>query len=159
MSEKTNAMRILNREKIPYTHRFWADATAQNTGVELALALREDPKRVFKTLVTVGKTGAHYVFLLPVEMELDLKKGAAAVGEKSIAMCKAKELFPLTGYVHGGCSPIGMKRAFPTTIHITAEQYPTILFSAGKIGHQLEVALSDLKKVLPFALKDVAVKI
>lgn len=156
-SEKTNAMRILDRAGISYVHRFWEEATSQHTGVELAAALNQSPEQVFKTLVTVGKSGAHYVYLVPVAEELDLKKAASAVGEKSIAMCKSKDLFSLTGYVHGGCSPIGMKKFFTTTIHQSASQFDTILFSAGKIGHQLEVPLKELQKVISFQFADIVV--
>ena len=110
----------------------------------------EDANKVFKTLVTVGKTGNHYVFLVPV------KKAAKAVNEKKIEMIKSKELLPLTGYIHGGCSPIGMKKFFKTTIHSTAENYDTIMFSAGKIGYQVETSLNSLKKVIRFDLEDIA---
>ena len=103
---KTNAIRILEKAKVPYAHRCWEQATGQHTGVELAQALGQNPEQVFKTLVTVAKSGEHYVFLVPVAEELDLKKAAAAVGEKAISMCKSKDLLPLTGYIHGGCSPI-----------------------------------------------------
>ena len=106
--EKTNAIRILEREKVSYQHRSWSAATKENTGVELAQALGQPPEQVFKTLVTVGKSGNHYVFMLPVAETLHLKKAAAAVGEKAVSMIKEKELLPLTGYVHGGCSPIGI---------------------------------------------------
>ena len=113
--EKTNAVRILEQKKIDFKVHDYTDSGAVS-GEELVAALGEDPDSVFKTLVTVGKTNAHYVFLVPVSGELDLKKAAAAVGEKSIAMIKAKELLPLTGYIHGGCSPVGMKKKFKTYI-------------------------------------------
>ena len=138
---KTNAIRMLDKAKVPYVHRSWEQATGQHTGVELAAALGQNPEQVFKTLVTVAKSGEHYVFLVPVAEELDLKKAAAAVGEKAISMCKSKDLLALTGYIHGGCSPIGMKKLFRTTIHESAQNFPTILCSAGKIGHQLELSL------------------
>ena len=118
-------------------------------------SLNENPEQAFKTLVTVGKTGKNYVFVVPVNKELDLKKAAKAVGEKSIEMIKSKELLPLTGYVHGGCSPIGMKKFFPTTFHKTAEDFETIMFSAGKIGHQVEVKLSDVDKVIRYQIADI----
>ena len=111
--------------------------------------------RLSRQLVTVGKTGKNYVFVVPVNKELDLKKAAKAVGEKSIEMIKSKELLPLTGYVHGGCSPIGMKKFFPTTFHKTAEDFETIMFSAGKIGHQVEVKLSDVDKVIRYQIADI----
>lgn len=123
--------------------------------MKLAAVLNENPEQAFKTLVTVGKTGKNYVFVVPVNKELDLKKAAKAVGEKSIEMIKSKELLPLTGYVHGGCSPIGMKKFFPTTFHKTAEDFETIMFSAGKIGHQVEVKLSDVDKVIRYQIADI----
>lgn len=124
------------------------------TGTQLAEILGEDPDRVFKTLVTQGKSGGHYVFIIPVACELDLKKAATVVGEKSVAMIKAKELLPLTGYVHGGCSPLGMKKAFPTTIDETAALYDTICFSAGRVGHQIEMSPNDLAKLIDLAFAD-----
>ncbi len=155
--EKTNAIRILEREKIPYQHRIWEKATKENTGVELAAALEQPVEQVFKTLVTVGKSGEHYVFMLPVAKTLHLKKAAAAVGEKAISMIKEKELLPLTGYVHGGCSPIGMKKLFPTVMDETALQFETILCSAGKIGHQLELAPSAIQKLTNSIFADITI--
>jgi len=152
---KTNAIRMLDKAKVSYVHRSWEQATGQHTGVELAAALGQNPEQVFKTLVTVAKSGEHYVFLVPVAEELDLKKAAAAVGEKAISMCKSKDLLALTGYIHGGCSPIGMKKLFRTTIHESAQNFPTILCSAGKIGHQLELSLDSLQQVVPFQLADI----
>lgn len=154
--EKTNVMRTLERLKIPYQEHFYGDTDAIS-GVEVAAALGEDPARTFKTLVTVGKSKTHYVFMIPVAEELDLKKAAAAVGEKAIEMLKSKELLPQTGYVHGGCSPIGMKKQFRTVIHETAPQYETILFSAGKIGYQVECTLDGLRKAVPVETADVIV--
>lgn len=124
------------------------------TGTQLAEILGEDPDRVFKTLVTQGKSGEHYVFMIPVACELDLKKAATVVDEKSVAMIKAKELLPLTGYVHGGCSPLGMKKAFPTAIDETAALYDTICFSAGRVGHQIEMSPSDLAKLIDLTFAD-----
>ena len=124
------------------------------TGTQLAEILGEDPDRVFKTLVTQGKSGEHYVFMIPVACELDLKKAATVVGEKSVAMIKAKELLPLTGYVHGGCSPLGMKKAFPTAIDETAVLYDTICFSAGRVGHQIEMSPNDLAKLIDLTFAD-----
>ena len=153
-TEKTNVMRLLEQKKLPYTpHDYLASGAV--SGVEVAAALGEPPERVFKTLVTTGASGGHYVFVIPVAEELDLKKAAKAVGEKSIAMLPQKELLPLTGYIHGGCSPIGMKKLFHTTIHESARNFPTILCSAGKIGHQLELSLDSLEKVVPFQLADI----
>lgn len=156
-TEKTNAMRILDRCKVNYIHRCWESATPENTGTELAAALGQNPEQVFKTLVTTAKSGSYYVFMIPVAETLDLKKAAAAVHEKSLSMLKSKELLPLTGYVHGGCSPVGMKKTFPTVIHKTASKFETILFSAGKIGHQLEVSLNDLSRAIKFSLEDIIV--
>ncbi len=155
--DKTNAMRILDRAKVSYIHRSWESATAENTGVELAVALGQNPEQVFKTLVTQSKSGSHYVFMIPVAETLDLKKAAAAVNEKSLSMLKSKDLLPITGYVHGGCSPVGMKKQFVTTIHSSAQDFSTILFSAGKIGHQLEASLDDLSRALPFSFADIVV--
>ena len=151
--EKTNAMRKLDAMKIQYGEYFYEN-TGAVSGVQVAAALGENPAQVFKTLVTEGRSGEHYVFMIPVACELDLKKAAKAVGEKSIDMIKAKELLPLTGYVHGGCSPIGMKTFFRTAIHQSAAEFDTILFSGGKIGYQIELSLENLKKVIPFQLAD-----
>ena len=145
MEEKTNVMRLLDQKKIPYTPHFYENAVS---GCEVAAALGQNPDQVFKTLVTVGKSRNYYVFIIPVAKELDLKKAAKAVGEKSIEMVKSKELLPLTGYVHGGCSPIGMKKFFTTTIDYSAMQFPTICFSAGKIGYQVELNPQDLSKII-----------
>ena len=153
-TEKTNVMRILNQKKVPYNSYCYADTDAIS-GAEVAAVLHQDPNRVFKTLVTVGHSKANYVFMIPVEKELDLKKAAKAVGEKSIVMIKSKELLPLTGYIHGGCSPIGMKKQFVTTVDASAEQYETILFSAGKIGYQVEVSLEELRKALSYETADI----
>ena len=143
MNEKTNVMRILDGKKISYTaHAYEQDPSM--SGTEIAALLGEEADRVFKTLVTRGKSGQYYVFVIPVKEELDLKKAAKASGEKAIAMIKQKELLPLTGYVHGGCSPIGMKKAFPTFLQEDAELYDTIFVSAGKLGHQIELAPEDL---------------
>lgn len=152
MAEKTNAMRKLDSMKIPYREYVYTHAVS---GIEVATELGENPKQVFKTLVTAAKSGAHYVFLVPVAEELDLKKAAAAVGEKAIDMLKSKDLLGLTGYVHGGCSPIGMKKLFKTTVHRSAADFETIIFSGGKIGLQVELSLDDLSKVVPFKLADI----
>ena len=136
MEEKTNVMRILEQKKIAYQPHSYVTTDAVS-GTEVAAVLGQDPKRVFKTLVTVAKSGNHYVFVIPVEKELDLKKAAKAVGEKSIDMVKSKELLGLTGYIHGGCSPIGMKKFFKTVIDKSAQNFDTIIFRAGKIGYQV----------------------
>lgn len=156
MEEKTNVMRILEQKKIAYTAHTYADTEAIS-GTEVAAVLGQDPKRVFKTLVTVGKSKNYYVFVIPVEKELDLKKAAKTVGEKSIEMLKSKELLPLTGYIHGGCSPIGMKKFFKTTFQQEAADYETIMFSAGKIGYQVELPLKEVDKVIRYQLGDVVV--
>lgn len=155
-TDKTNVMRILDQHNVSYESHCYADTDAIS-GTEVAAVLGEDPDQVFKTLVTVGHTGEHYVFMIPVNAELDLKKAAKAVGEKSIVMIKAKELLPLTGYIHGGCSPLGMKKAFRTVIDETAELFDTILFSAGKIGYQVEVPFTELSRALTFELYDLTV--
>ena len=153
-TEKTNVMRILDQKKVEYTSHFYGDTEAIS-GVEVAAILGQDENKVFKTLVTIGATKNYYVFMIPVHKELDLKKAAKAVGEKSIAMIKSKELLPLTGYIHGGCSPIGMKKQFRTVVNETAEQFDTIMFSAGKIGYQVQLPVQALAKVVRIELCDV----
>ena len=154
--EKTNVMRVLEQKKIAYQPHSYVTTDAVS-GTEVAAVLGQDPKRVFKTLVTVAKSGNHYVFVIPVEKELDLKKAAKAVGEKSIDMVKSKELLGLTGYIHGGCSPIGMKKFFKTTIDSTAENCETFCISAGKIGYQVELSPRDLAKVIRYQMADLTV--
>ena len=155
MSEvKTNVMRILERQKIAYNH-YCYEGTGAVSGIEVAAALGEDAARVFKTLVTVSKSRRYYVFMIPVAAELNLKKAAAAVGEKDVEMLKQKDLLPLTGYVHGGCSPIGMKKQFPTVVHSSAENYATIIYSAGKVGYQVETSLAGLRKVIGCVTADI----
>ena len=144
--DKTNCMRVLESKKIPYTpHLYEADPAL--SGEDIARILEEEPDRVFKTLVTAGKPQRYYVFVIPVNRELNLKKAAAACGEKSVSMIPQKDLLPLTGYVHGGCSPIGMKKRFPSFIHQSAETYPRIFVSAGRVGCQAELAPEDLIRV------------
>lgn len=154
--EKTNVMRILDQKKIKYNSYNYL-GTGAISGMEVVEALDENPNLTFKTLVTVGKTNNHYVFLVPVNKELDLKKAAQAVNEKSIEMVKSKELLPLTGYVHGGCSPIGMKKSFKTVIDSSAKDYDRLIFSGGKIGYQVETTLDELKKVIKFDLANITV--
>lgn len=154
--KKTNAIRELDAAKLPYQARFF-EGTEALSGVEVACKLGLDQDRVFKTLVTRGKSGTYRVFMIPVACELDLKKAASAAGEKAVAMIKSKELLPLTGYVHGGCSPIGMKKPFPTYIDETAELYESIYFSGGRIGCQLEMALEDLRAIVPVETADLTV--
>ena len=154
--EKTNVMRVLDQKKIPYTPHTYphGDGEAPD-GVTVARSLGLDPDRVFKTLVTKGASGGYYVFDIPVAATLDLKKAARAVGEKSVAMLPSKELLPLTGYVHGGCSPVGMKKHFPTVFHRSALDQETILVSAGKIGFQVEVRPGDLIALVGAKAEDV----
>lgn len=153
--KKTNVMRVLDQHKIKYKAHTYGDTEAIS-GMEVAAALGQDPARTFKTLVTTGASKEHYVFMVPVSGELNLKKAAQAVGEKKIEMLKSKDLLPLTGYVHGGCSPIGMKKPFHTTIDASAAGCETIFFSAGKIGYQVEMKLEDLKAVIPVEVEDIA---
>lgn len=153
---KTNAMRILDAAGVDHQiHVFEADGTM--TGVEIAQILGEEPEHVFKTLVTIGKSKEHYVFMVPVAEELDLKKAAKAAGEKSIEMVKSRELFGLTGYVHGGCSPLGMKKFFTTFIDETCILFDTILFSGGRIGTQIEMSFDDLASVIDITPVDLVV--
>lgn len=154
MEHKTNVMRELDKLKIQYKYYCYANTDAIS-GTDVARVLNQNLEQVFKTLVTVGKTGKHYVFMLPVARELDLKKAAKSVGEKAVEMIKSKELLPLTGYIHGGCSPIGMKKFFTTVIDKSSEQFDTIIFSAGKIGYQVEISLTDLKKVISYSIADI----
>lgn len=157
IADKTNVMRILEQRKIPYKSYCYIGTDAIS-GIEVANILNQNPSQVFKTLVTVGNSKNNYVFLIPVAQELDLKKAAKAVNEKSIEMIKSKDLLALTGYIHGGCSPIGMKKQFKTVIDITAKKQETILFSGGKIGYQVEVSLVNLEKVIDFELTDLVKK-
>ena len=154
--EKTNVMRTLDRLKIAYRDYCYVDSGVVS-GIDVANVLGQDPAKTFKTLVAVGKSKTNFVFMIPVAEELDLKKAAAAVGEKAMEMLKAKDLLPLTGYVHGGCSPIGMKKPFRTLIHQTAQDFETIMFSAGKIGYQVECSLTDLQKAVKVELADLIV--
>lgn len=150
---KTNVMRILDQKKINYIVHTYQNAIS---GIEVADTLHESYDKVFKTLVTVSNTNINYVFVVPVNKELDLKKAAKVVGEKSIEMLKSSNLLPLTGYIHGGCSPIGMKKQFKTIIDISASNKDKIYISAGKIGYQIEIELKELQKVINFKLEDIA---
>ena len=157
--EKTNVMRTLEQKKVPYTpHTYPHDGDAAPDGESVARMLGKDPASVFKTLVTKGASGGYYVFDIPVAETLDLKKAAKAVGEKSIAMLPAKELLPLTGYVHGGCSPVGMKKQFPTVFHASCLDLETMLVSAGKIGYQVELQPAALIALVRGKTADVIVK-
>ena len=154
--EKTNVMRTLEQKKLPYTAHSY-DPDGPIDGVSVAQTLGQPPERVFKTLVTRAASGAYYVFDIPVAENLDLKKAARAVGEKSVAMLPQKELLGLTGYVHGGCSPVGMKKQLPTVFHETALLYDTICVSAGKIGAQVECSPQVLIALLRAKTADVIV--
>lgn len=156
MEEKTNVMRLLDSKKISYKSHYYGDSGAVS-GTDVAGVLGEDPDKVFKTLVTVGKSRGYYVFVIPVAKELDLKKSAKAVGEKSVEMVKSKELLPLTGYIHGGCSPIGMKKFFKTTVDASAEKVDAIYVSAGKIGYQIEISPNELRKIIKFETADLTI--
>lgn len=156
--EKTNVMRVLEQKKVPYTAHTYPVADAAPDGVSVARMLGQDPAAVFKTLVAKGASGGYYVFDIPAADTLDLKKAARAVEEKSIAMLPARELLPLTGYVHGGCSPVGMKKRFPTVFHESCLERETICVSAGKIGFQVEVSPADLIALVGGATADVIVE-
>ena len=153
--EKTNVMRILSQKKIEYNaYEYNPDETV---GENVAALVGKPAESTFKTLVTVANTKTYYVFVVPVNCSLDLKKAAKAVGEKSVAMLPQKELLPLTGYVHGGCSPVGMKKLFPTTIHESAAEFETIFFSGGKIGLRIEASPEDLQNLIPLQYADLIV--
>lgn len=150
---KTNAIRELEAAHANFKTRFF-DCPCALSGIEVAHLLNLDEDRVFKTLVTQGKTGKHYIFMIPVACELDLKKAAVFVNEKSIALIRSRDLLPLTGYIHGGCSPIGMKKQFPTAIDETAELHELITFSGGRIGCQIEMSLAELARIIPLRTAD-----
>ena len=143
-SDKTNVMRVLEQHKIAYTAHEYPHGNEAVDGVTVAQLLGQDVRQVFKTLVARGKSGGYHVFVIPVAAELDLKKAAKAAGEKSVEMVHVKELLGLTGYVRGGCSPVGMKKAFPTVFDASVQDIPTVIVSAGKIGYQIECAPADL---------------
>ena len=153
--QKTNVMRVLEQKKITYTPHSDPHGDDAVDGATVAQLIGKAPEQVYKTLVTVGASKNHYVFVIPVLAELNLKKAAKAVGEKSIAMLHVSELLPLTGYVRGGCSPIGMKKQFRTVIDASCEAQDTITVSAGKIGQQVEVAPADLLKLIRGTTADV----
>lgn len=155
MAVKTNAMRILEKAGIPFSHYEYDPDTTD--GVLVAGLLGQPREKVFKTLVTVSSSKANYVFVIPVGETLDLKKAARAVGEKSLAMIKQKELLPLTGYIHGGCSPIGMKKQFRTVIHITAQDRDTFCVSAGRVGNQIELSPRLLSELIGGEFEDIIV--
>lgn len=154
MDAKTNVMRVLDAHRISYkTYSY--DAVAAPDGAAIARSLNQNPAQVFKTLVTVARSNKYYVFMVPVCAELDLKRAAAAVGEKAVDMLKMRDLLPLTGYVHGGCSPIGMKKQFKTVVDASARNFDTIIFSAGRVGHQVEVSPDDLIRLVPITFADI----
>lgn len=143
-SDKTNVMRVLEQHKIAYTAHEYPHGKEAVDGVTVAQLLGQNVEQVFKTLVARGKSGGYHVFVIPVAKELDLKKAAKAAGEKSVELVHVKELLGLTGYVRGGCSPVGMKKVFPTVFDASVEGLPTVIVSAGKIGYQIECAPADL---------------
>ena len=153
--EKTNVMRLLDAKSIPYEAREYDPEIT--SGPLVAAALGEDPDTVFKTLVTEGPKKEHFVFVIPVNAELDLKKAAKAARVKSIAMIPQKELLPLTGYIHGGCSPFGMKKPFPTFLDETAELFPNIFVSAGRRGYQVGISPSDIISQIGASFADLTV--
>ncbi|MDD7619110.1 MAG: Cys-tRNA(Pro) deacylase [Bacillales bacterium] len=153
--EKTNVMRLLDAKSIPYEAREYDPEIT--SGPLVAAALGEDPDTVFKTLVTEGPKKEHFVFVIPVNAELDLKKAAKAARVKSIAMIPQKELLPLTGYIHGGCSPFGMKKPFPTFLDETAELFPSIFVSAGRRGYQVGISPSDIVSQIGASFADLTV--
>lgn len=155
--QKTNVMRILDQKKIPYQARHYPHGDEAVDGVTVARSLGQDPASVFKTLVARSGSGKYYVFVIPVAEELDLKKAAKAAGEKSMAMLHVKELLPLTGYVRGGCSPVGMKKLFPTVFHRSALEQPAIAVSAGKIGDQVLVEPGALAELVRGRFADVVI--
>ena len=155
--EKTNVMRILDQRRVPYTPHTYPVGDTAPDGVSVAAMMGQDPDAVFKTLVCRGAGGGFYVFDIPVAATLDLKKAARAVGEKSVAMIAQKELLPLTGYIHGGCSPVGMKKPFPTVFHESVNGLDTVTVSAGKVGHQIECRPADLLALVGADTADITV--
>ena len=154
--EKTNVMRLLEQKKVPYTPHHYAHPDGAVDGVSVAALIGRDPASVCKTLVTQGASKKYYVFVIPVGKELDLKAAARAAGEKSIEMIKQAQLLPLTGYVHGGCSPVGMKKQFSTVLDESVENLDTIVVSAGKIGAQVELAPEALRALVRGSFAPVA---
>lgn len=146
--EKTNVMRILDKAGIPYRHYAYDASDGHIDGEAVAKKLGQNPEQLFKTLVTQGASGGYFVFVIPVQKELNLKAAARSVGEKSVSMLHVADLLKITGYIRGGCSPIGMKKQYPTVIDETCELFDTIIFSGGRIGTQVEVAPDDLMKLI-----------
>jgi len=156
--EKTNVMRILDQRRVAYTPRTYPVGDIAPDGLTVAAMMGQDPAAVFKTLVCRGAGGGYYVFDIPVAATLDLKKAAKAVGEKSVAMIQQRELLPLTGYIHGGCSPVGMKKPFPTVFHESVNGLDTVTVSAGKVGHQIECSPADLLALIGAKTADITVE-
>lgn len=154
-SIKTNAMRILDKKNVKYSVTTYDTSDGKIDGVSVAEKVNKKKEEVFKTLVTTSNSKNIYVFLIPVAEELNLKKAAKAVGEKSVEMLKAKDLLFSTGYIHGGCSPIGMKKEYKTIINESAKELNEIVFSAGKIGYQINIEILELEKALNFTYEDV----
>lgn len=159
--EKTNVMRILDQKKVPYTAHFYEESQGpegtREYGVHVAQALGQDPRRAFKTLVAKGASGGYYVFDIPAPDSLDLKKAAKAAGEKSVELLAVKDITAVTGYIRGGCSPVGMKKQYPTIFHETALDFETIYISAGKIGAQVEAEPKALLALLRAGTADIVV--
>ncbi|HIZ84831.1 MAG TPA: Cys-tRNA(Pro) deacylase [Firmicutes bacterium] len=151
---KTNAVRTLDKNHIPYRLHAYEPGDSVD-GVSVAAKLGQDPEKVYKTLVTKGKSGGHHVFVIPVAEELDLKKAARAAGEKAVEMIPVKDLLKTTGYIRGGCSPVGMKKPFPTVIHAAAEDLDAFCVSAGRIGLQIEVKPTQLAELIGAAFEDI----
>ena len=155
MEAKTNAMRMLDRGKVPYTVHTYDHSDGKIDGPSVAAKIDQDPKRVWKTLVTKGSSGGYFVFVLPVELDLDLKKAAKAVGEKSVSMIRVDEINKVTGYIRGGCSPVGMKKLYPTVFDRRVEGLPTVVVSGGRIGTQIEVEPDALLKAVKAVTADI----
>lgn len=156
--QKTNVMRILEQRKVPYTAHSYPRGETPADGITVAALIGKDASQVYKTLVARGASRSCYVFVIPVTKELDLKKAASAAGEKSIAMLHLSELTPTTGYVRGGCSPVGMKKQFPTFIDSSAQALESMLVSAGRIGFQIELSPYDLKALVSAVFSDLCVE-
>ena len=155
--KKTNVMRILDAKKIPYQSYTYDDSDNMIDGVTVAHMTGKDPSVVYKTLVTSGKPGTYYIFVLPVNKELDLKKAARAVGEKRIEMIPVKRIEDVTGYIKGGCSPVGMKKQYPTVFDISAQTLPSLIFNGGRVGTQVELNPGDIGRVIPYRLDDICI--
>lgn len=153
--QKTNAMRILDSNRLSYEVHSYAHGTEPVAGLAVAKQLQEDPEQVFKTLVTVANTKEYIVFVIPVAYELHLKKCAKAAGVKSVEMIHVKDINKLTGYVRGGCSPIGMKKQFRTFVHESCTRLPAMMFSGGKIGVQIKMQPDDLLKLIHAKTADI----